>query len=282
MSPKLLLTLISFFQLGISQAGTKVVYGDDDRFEPYERPQYFTQSQSVAAMINKSNLGFESLDGFNISARTHQQAYGLCSGSKFIDQPILAHCSGSLVAEDVILTAGHCVESDFDCTNFDWVFGYEMNQKTGNPKKFEKKNIYHCKDVIAQSSLNGFDYALIKLDRKVMDRNPLKMATPQYRSQVGEPLLMLGFPSGLPLKITESASVLKLEDHLLVTNLDAFHVNSGSPVLNQKTGKIIGILVSGRPDYIQDPKQNCSIVNTLDNSMGGERVTSLFVVPRDF
>ncbi|MBA2403921.1 MAG: trypsin-like peptidase domain-containing protein [Bdellovibrionales bacterium] len=259
-----------------------VVYGEDGRFEPYDRPNFHDETRSVAAQINKKHFGVESLIGYSIVGPTHQQGYHLCNGEKFSDQPVIANCSGALVAPDVIMTAGHCLETVEDCKNFDWVFGYEMNQKSGNPKTLERNNTYQCKQVIAQSLINGVDYAFVRLDRKVIGREPMKLAPQSYKAKIGDSLVMFGYPSGLPLKVTEGGRVNNIENHLLVTTLDAFHVNSGSPVIDEKSGEIVGILVSGRPDYVPDHKRGCDIVNVLPESMGGERVTSLHVVPRNF
>jgi hypothetical protein len=281
---KKLLPFALLFSFGVKATVNQadVVYGEDGRSEPYDRPNFFDESRSVAAQINKSHFGVESLLAFNIIGPTHQQAYDLCNGEKFNSQPVIANCSGALVAPDVIMTAGHCFQTAEDCKDFDWVFGYEMNKTTGNPKTIEKNNTYHCKQVISQSLRNGVDYAFVRLDRKVTDRQPMKLAAQTYKAKVGDALVMLGYPSGLPLKVTEGGRVLSIESHLLVTNLDAFHVNSGSPVLDEKSGEIVGILVSGRPDYVADPRKGCDIVNNLPEVMGQERVTSLHVVPRKF
>lgn len=259
-----------------------VVYGEDDRFEPYDRPNFFDESRAVAAQIEKKHFGIESLIGFNIVGPTHQSEFMLCMGEKFSSQPVIGNCSGSLVAPDVIMTAGHCLQTENDCKGFDWVFGYEMNKSSGNPKILEKKNIYHCKQVITQSLRNGIDYAFVRLDRKVTDRKPLKLAPQSYRAKIGDSLVMLGYPSGLPLKVTEGGRIVNFDKHLLVTNLDAFGGNSGSPVLDEKSGDVVGILVSGRDDYKPHAQKNCYITNNLPESMGGEKVTSLHVVPRKF
>lgn len=259
-----------------------VVYGTDGRSEPYDRPNYYYQARAVAAQIDKKHFGVESLLGYNIVGPTHQKDYYLCNGEKFANQPVIANCSGALVAPDIIMTAGHCLETAADCKNFLWVFGYEMSKTSGNPKILEKKNTYACKQVIAQSLRNGVDYAFVRLDRPVTDRQPLQMAPQSYKAQIKDNLVMFGYPSGLPLKVTEGGRVLNIQGHLLVTNLDAFHVNSGSPVLDERTGDIVGILVSGRDDYVPHPQKNCYITNTLPESMGAEKVTSLHVVPRNF
>ena len=257
-----------------------VVYGDDNRVEAYQRPELLKQSRAVAAMVAKKQFNLETLIGYQIDAPSQELEYDLCESEKFAQQPILAECTGFLVAKDVIMTAGHCVQDMKDCNSYNWVFGYEVTAKNGNPTELDRKNVYQCKSIIARSLNNGIDYAIIRLDRAT-DREPLKLTPMGQMAPVGTSLMMMGYPSGLPLKITDSAQVLKWEKHLLITNLDAFHVNSGSPVFDAKTNTVVGILVAGADDYMNSSR-GCMVVNTLDMKKGEEAVTSLKVVPRNF
>lgn len=282
---KLNLVLLSILILASAAArashnGLDVVYGVDNRVEAYQRPELFKQSRAVAAMVTRKAFTLETLIGYQIEAQTQEFEYDLCATEKFAHQPILPECTGFLVAKDVIMTAGHCVTNMNDCNKFNWVFGYEMNPRKGNPTELDRNNVYQCKSIISRSLENGIDYAIIKLDRAT-DREPLKLAPKTEMAKVGTTLVMMGYPSGLPLKITDGAQVLKTKAHLLVTNLDAFHVNSGSPVLDAKTNLVVGILVAGADDY-KETTRGCMVVNDLEMNQGEEEVTSVSVVPRNF
>ena len=50
----------------------------------------------------------------------------LCKNEKFLNQPSGANCTGFLIAEDKLLTAGHCVSFDSDCEEFYWVFDLKL------------------------------------------------------------------------------------------------------------------------------------------------------------
>ena len=93
---------------------------------------------------------------------------------------------------------------------------------------------------------------------------------------MGEPLVLIGHPSGLPTKIAPDASVLKTLTNSFVSNVDAFSVNSGSGVFHAVTGEIEGILSSGRQDY--DGKGNCTSVVIYDMSEGNETVVKANIV----
>lgn len=283
MKPNLAFVLTLIFSSSLALASDKsidVVYGDDNRVEAYQRPQLIKQSRAVAAMVSKKYLNLETYLGYQIDVGSQELEYGLCSSERFAHQPILAECSGFLVAKDVIMTAGHCVTNMNDCKGFSWVFGYEMDAQRGNPQELDRKNVYQCKQIITRSLNNGIDYAIIRLDRAT-DREPVALAPKGQMAKVGTSLMMMGYPSGLPLKITDNAQILKTEKHLLITNLDAFHVNSGSPVFDAKTNTVVGILVAGQEDY-KETTRGCNVVNVLDMKRGEEAVTSISVVPRNF
>lgn len=262
-------------------AQNKGVYGDDNRYESHERSASYTLAQSVGAQIHSGFFKFERGGKVVVEELTSlKEEYNLCQGTRFADQPVLASCSGALVADDLIMTAGHCYQERNDCKDFYWVFGYEMG-KNGKLKEFEAQNIYSCVKV-ERKVYNGYgDYALIRLDRPVRGRTPIKVADSGYRSKNGDEVFMIGYPSGLPMKTTESGKVMGFEKNSFLTNLDAFAANSGSPVFNAKTQEIVGILIAGDEDY--SPSRNqCSIISKYSETEGNEEVQSVHIVPRIF
>jgi subtilisin-like proprotein convertase family protein len=151
----------------------------------------------------------------------------------------------------------------------------------------DAKNIYECKEII--KTIADFqaqnDLAIIKLDRSVEDREPLKIRT-EGEIELGTPLVVIGHPSGLPTKIADSAFVRNNENpNYFVTNLDTFAGNSGSAVFNAETFEVEGILVRGETDYIFDYNEGCRVVNTcsMDKCKGEDvtRITNLkeFLAP---
>ena len=92
------------------------------------------------------------------------------------------------------------------------------------------------------------------------------------------------------MKFADHAEVLQtINRSTFSTNLDAFHGNSGSPVFNQITGDVIGILASGAADdaandvlitdatYTQYP----STKEITQEEYLGERATSMKAVLQD-
>jgi V8-like Glu-specific endopeptidase len=136
-----------------------------------------------------------------------------------------------------------------------------------------KDTVYSCKKIISQSldRTTKDDFALIELDRKVKGRTPLKFRT-SGKPSVGDELVVIGHPSGLPTKIADGAQVKTLEGTHFLANLDTYGGNSGSAVFNVATGEIEGILVRGATDYVVNG--NCRTSNRIGNDEGeGEGVT---------
>ena len=81
--------------------------------------------------------------------------YGLCEREKFTKQPTASiNCTGFLVAEDLLLTAGHCMVNWGEardsvtpqCSDFHWLFDYELDEKGEvNLENFPKENLLNVK-----------------------------------------------------------------------------------------------------------------------------------------
>ncbi len=87
------------------------------------------------------------------------------------------------------------------------------------------------------------------------------------------PLVMVGHPSGLPQKIAGGARVRdnSASSHF-VANTDSYGGNSGSPIFNELTSEVEGILVRGVADYVSEG--NCYVSNHCsDAGCDGEDAT---------
>ena len=283
MSKNIYLILFLFmcvFFVNRADARNKVVYGTDDRQDLYQLDDttWLRLAQSTAAMIDKKNVTktwWSSV--YTISAETLQEG-GVCSSERFSNQITAANCSGFLLGEDILVTAGHCAQAASDCGDYYWVFDYRYYNDEGGEIKVTPANVYECKEII-HAELDNYsqnDFAIIRLDRVVEGRTPL-----QYRQSGkiadGEQLVVMGHPSGLPLKVASNAWVRDNSDEIFfVTNLDTFGGNSGSAVFNAKTGVVEGILVRGENDYNYDYSSGCQRVYTCqDSSCRGEDVTRI-------
>lgn len=274
------LTLISTFALG-ARFGAEVVYEEDNRLDIEDVRDIQVQkiSKAVAARVQTSSLAvYGDKFSFDMAPKLSDRwGAGVCENERFASQPVVSDCSGFLVGEDLLATAGHCVveypgefkqEATPACSDYSWVFDFKTENGQASLTDLDTENVYGCAKVVYAKLDRDTDFALIKLERKARGRTPLKMRK-SGSVERGEPLFVMGYPSGLPLKYADGARVVKnSKSDYFSTNLDTFGGNSGSPVFNARTYEVEGILVRGRTDYV-DSRQDghyCRRVNTCDKN----------------
>jgi len=258
----------------------KVVYGDDNRMDVYQSTNglYKTLAGSTAAMISNSSL---SVNGNTVTVNGGTlMGDGICADERFAKQMTAANCSGFLVAPNLLVTAGHCIQSMTDCESYSWVFDYSNTTGENAAWAIDKKNVYSCVEIISRTLDDGTDndFALVRLDRAT-DRTPLKFRkNGKVDTKAG--LVVIGHPSGLPTKIADGAFIRSNKNkYYFQANLDTYGGNSGSAVFNAKSGEVEGVLVRGERDYVLDSVQNCyrSKICKMDECRGEDvtRITNI-------
>ena len=278
----LLLLLTSFTAKSFaSEAQIKVIYGEDDRKDLYDGidEERLNLAKSTAAMIPNGRVVSLNNEEVKLVGESLEST-GVCSHERFAAQPTAANCSGFLVGKNKLVTAGHCVTSESSCKSSSWVFDYKVDFEDQAEVIVNKKSVYKCSKIISRELNNSTDndYALIELDREVLDRDVLKVrksGTPK----VSDKIFVIGHPSGLPTKLTDNGVIRSVNDVFFVTNLDTYGGNSGSAVFNATSKLIEGILVRGETDYNYDRTLNCRVSNrVLSNEGRGEDVTLIKMV----
>lgn len=269
------LSLSFAFSALANTKGIDVIYGEDNRKDVFESTDsaLVELSKSTAAMIEMANLTSLSNGEIVIQAET-LKSRGICAKERFSNQISAANCSGFLVAPNVLVTAGHCIKSEFDCSSYKWVFDYKVDHADQAAVTVAKEDVYSCKRIIARSldQLSKDDWAVIELDRK-SDRKPLSFRK-KGKITTGTSIAVIGHPTGLPTKIADGANVRSLATKFFQANLDTYGGNSGSAVFNTKTGEVEGILVRGENDYVYDSALGCQVSNKCpDTGCRGEDVT---------
>lgn len=224
--------------------GSKSIIGDDDRIEYCEAaPAVKEMADAVAALVlKKAPQGVQG-----------DPPIPLCPGERFYGQPALAFCTGFLVGEDLVATAGHCIKKD-GCANTRFVFGFAVKEPGEIPAGLgPESDAYDCKEVIVSRftpKSRDDDMALVRLDRPVRGRKPLPLNTSGVLAAEGAPVITIGHFLGVPLKISLNGYVRKsvslpaeYSQTWFATSLDTFPGNSGGPVINPATGLVEGINV---------------------------------------
>ena len=242
-----MLSLVLVLGCCYSQAATRIIYGEDSRTDVKNiyNAKLRDISKSVAGRIDNYAINHLSTNPNSVSFEqilklSHPRSLNVCEDEKFANQPTVADCTGFLVADNLLVTAGHCAvrmgqtvrnKSTFSCDSHSWIFDYKMGSSSSplDLKRYPSDKIYSCKKVIYGTWQEDDDYAIIELDRKVVGRTPLKMNT-KRNIKAGTDLFIMGHPSGLPLKYAEGAKSFEITENYFTTNLDSFGGNSGSPV----------------------------------------------------
>lgn len=255
-----------------------VVYGPDNRQDLYQvqNPRIHELSLSIAGMIqNKFLTGLP--DGkIQIESLPYGKRHNLCTDSTFYDQPAAINCTGFLVGPDLLATAGHCAQ-DHLCTMVSFIFDFDLKTQNQNPTLLSSDQVYRCRRVIAQEKNEQVDFGIIQLDRPVQGRPILKLST-TTQLQENSKVFTLGYPAGLPLKLTDEGRVRKVspENNFYVTDLDSFGANSGSPLFDASTYEVAGIIVRGEADFEWDSVKNCrSIKYCKQDECRGEDATHI-------
>lgn len=260
--------------VGFSSISTKVIYGADNRLDLYqiEDQNILLLADATAALISKDFFRDNGVDGFDLKSSKYGKTNKLCSDEAFYQQPNLAGCSGVLIAEDIIATAGHCIYNSAGCKRSSFVFGYKMIDAETAPLGSSYENVYNCKEIIKRELSDTVDYAVVRLDRPVKKRIPVKLQKAPV--QAGDDLFVIGHPAGLPTKFADGARVRSVESTFFKANLDTYEGNSGSAVFNAKTLEVVGLLVRGSDDFVYDRARKCNVSNHCDDeSCDGEEVT---------
>lgn len=164
--------------------------------------------------------------------------------------------SGFLVGPDLVLTAAHFIGVNDTTVPWTVVFGYNGRRLApGNPLclynhtiGFHKDNVYHVTQIVAHGvrDADGLDLLLLRLDRPVVNRRPVRIRR-EGRATVGDPLVALGHPDQLPMKIDllgRVAGVSRDGRSLFTTGIHAIQGNSGSMIYNLRSGYVEGIITS--------------------------------------
>ncbi len=240
------LTRILIFKTRSGMDFTRGAWSEDlmDYYEISEEP-IEKNAHCLAAICRKDNLSEEKKGFAALDVKNYGKAFNLCDLEPFRDQPVSSGvmCSGFLVKEDIIATAGHWVLEN-NITDWRFLFGYQMVDESTPVTRFAGENIYRGVEMIHRVFNPGSDnpgWALVRLDRKVKGQVVARLSKEEIFCD--QAVYTFGHPMGLPLKFGASASVLDAHETFFQANLNIYSGSIGSPVFALDTHEVIGMVV---------------------------------------
>mgnify|MGYP003670146702 CR=1 FL=1 len=193
------------------------------------------------AKLQKINNNYYRLNT-NIDLKT---ALNVCDNTAFSSQPVVGVGTAFPIEKNIFITAAHVFEKE--PSKYAIVFGFKMaNKNNAIDNIIPSTGVYFVERVLKSSK--DIDIVSFKVNRE-FSGVPLQTETGDTY-KINDQVYMLGYPLGLPQKLTINAEIEEnTHPQFFLTSLDSFSGNSGSPVFNYRTNKVIGVMVSGGVDF---------------------------------
>ncbi|HJU38901.1 MAG TPA: trypsin-like peptidase domain-containing protein, partial [Tahibacter sp.] len=241
-------------------------------------PEERAVADAVGFMAQAGEMTYNAVnDTYSINARPFNYQDDNTSTPICTDEPLYGQIyaywgrTAFLVAPDRMVTAPHGPKSTFDPKDFRVVFGLRRERLPDGScgdvdfDAIPAANVYspptdsHLYTSFVVGETNTPDYLYFKLDRAVPNVKPLTLrrsGTPD----LGDPLILVGHPARLPLKIGIGGYVNAITPNGLdVGHAPAWNGNSGSPIYNVRK-KVVESVAAGAITgiaMVPDAKEGC-------------------------
>lgn len=203
----------------------------------------------------------------NPEHRKFGEIHRFCGRHEWEQERSFSHCSGTLIASDLVLTAGHCFRDQATCAKMKIAFDF-LSDSSIEILKNNSGLVYNCKNIVAKKIPAGgwdgislpkkdqSDYVIIRLDRSVKDRKPIAIVK-QRELRPEENVYVFGHPQGLSQKVSAGFNNEKSIFNKVKNNyfqaiesliLPGF---SGAGVYNSDF-ELMGVFVRGQSSFERD------------------------------
>lgn len=263
--------------------------------ENHQNQKYREYSRSVAALIPVENYYYDQVRGqYYLKRYTLSLEQGVCSDERFAQELVAPVCTGFLITNRLLVTAGHCIPSTCEqAAGNIWFFGYtrsflSRSMNANGLAEISAERVFKCAKVLEHHYINNAfldieqnDYALVLLNREV-NLPPLDIRT-SGKIERHTPLMSIGHPSGMAKMISGGARVQYSQNkNYFLADLDAIKGISGAPVFNSLTEKVEGFVVrsgTGKSAYYTDPTSGCRRMKVGNYYYGGTEISRINAIP---
>ena len=249
----------------IANDGKADIYGSDSRREALDP----SVPEGVSPLIRSVAMLFNMRNTLNVTESQfvfprerftdrvrREEGAPLCEDEAFADQYVSGYCTAFLITPQLVATAGHCVNGHTRCAQMGIAFNYAKESPRDEPSEVDRSDVYRCESIVGrlynpfeepetlESREYWYDWAVLKLDRPVEGRAPLKLFEGDRLKQ-GDPIHVLGHPHGLPMKFSQGEVFNDNYERYMNTSLDIYQGNSGSPAFDAERGEVHGIVIRG-------------------------------------
>ena len=168
-------------------------------------------------------------------------------------------CTGTLIADDLFLTAGHCLDS---ANSGAWRLPHEKGGVALRPAELAREFTVQFRhenqampdaasrensaDVVRLEEYRnaGVDYAILRLSGHPGLQNGVARISPTD-SRPGLPIAILQHPAALPMKVGAGSVARVLGPKISYDSIDTLGGSSGAGILDAVTGKLVGMHTNG-------------------------------------
>jgi len=265
----------------------RALYGEDDRDDldsasPPADAQVEANMDATVLIVDESIVSQGYDKRWTIDANP-LYSYDVCGCERFSSQPSAAAgfpCSGFLITNRLVLTASHCVPRRTALALRRFVFGFHRRKDGTIPPDYNEHDVQIAEDIVYRSDpcdAGNADLALVLLKEDIHHKTVELSSIPPKK---GDKVYEIGYPIGLPAKYAPNAKVrhAPTTSAYFVTNMDGYDGNSGSPVFDASSHRVLGVHVRGEISLAR-PCGCWTSTWCPNNGCSGEEVTRIDRLP---
>lgn len=271
-------------------------FGTDDRVTP-EKTQFQNEARSVATAVPSGSLRLNGSEYVLVKPQTLADVLESrwrrppCSGFSFASSAVTPFarqaCSALAVSSTVMLTARHCImnangnaeDLGDEHDRLAYVFGFTV---TGPLRSHE---VHRAREVLAKGANEDDDWALVVVEPPIPETRIWRGNTGDVTENVAA--AALGHPNHLGLLVSpgyissqnNTTTSPERPNRLLVGDLDVSGGSSGSPVFEQTSKSLVGIVFETPGNNPPTRADQC--VSSLFCEMGSPACESMAIIPAE-